>query len=482
MAPTLQDHPDRFRMANELHARPYPELTAPCRAVHLAIMPEEKAAEGDRSRDLAHLVALLDRYGAPHPAPDASHYSGPLGRGFLKWELHTEFVTYTIFADGVADQPFSGEVFALFPRDWLAEAPGKVVASALVRVESTDPELIERRLDGEFLRWFVPESLAVSRVVDGEAVIAGDFRIDENGHSRFAALVRPEIGRRRLGRIVQRLLEIETYMAMAMLTLPQARAVAAAVARLEGALAEIVARMASMSGNEAETLDQLLKMSAEIEYLSTSSAFRFGAAGAYEAIVNQRIAVLREERIGGRQLFAEFVTRRFDPAMRTCRSAKERLDELSGRAERAANLLRTRVDVANQAQNVEVLRAMDRRAALQLRLQETVEGLSVVAISYYAVNLAAGLFGPVAEPAGLEKAELLALLTIPVLVLVWLMVRRIRARLGHRAGPGPRRLTAVPFPKLRFRSRAVPARPAGWYISRVTRTRRPTRWTPRTQP
>ena len=96
--------------------------------------------------------------------------------------------------------------------------------------------------------------------------------------------------------------------------------------------------------------------------------------------------------------------RRYDPAMRTCRSAKERLDELSARAERASDLLRTRVDVANQAQNVEVLRAMDRRAALQLRLQETVEGLSVVAISYYAVNLAAGLLGPLGETVGLDEA------------------------------------------------------------------------------
>ena len=163
--------------------------------------------------------------------------------------------------------------------------------------------------------------------------------------------------------------------------------------------------MARETGQEAETLDRLLKMSAEIEHLASTSAFRFGAAEAYETIVMQRIQVLREERIGGRQLFAEFMIRRFDPAMRTCRSAKERLAELSARAERAANLLRTRVDVNNQAQNVEVLRGMDRRAALQLRLQETVEGLSVVAISYYAVNLAAGVFAPLAEPAGLDEAD-----------------------------------------------------------------------------
>jgi uncharacterized membrane-anchored protein len=128
--------------------------------------------------------------------------------------------------------------------------------------------------------------------------------------------------------------------------------------------------------------------------------------------------------------------RRFDPAMRTCRSAKARLDELSGRAGRAANLLRTRVDVANQVQNVEVLRAMDRRAAMQLRLQETVEGLSVVAISYYGVNLAAGVLAPLAERAGISHGVLVAGMTVPVLLLVWVLVRRIRAGLAKRTGHG----------------------------------------------
>jgi uncharacterized membrane-anchored protein len=381
---------------------------------------------------------LLDRYGAPHPAPGASHYYGPVGRCFLKWELHTEFVTYTLFADGVSPKPFSAEMFSLFPADWLAEAPDRVVTSCLVRIESAEPAEVDARLDSDLPKWFVLESLAVSRVVDGEAVIAADFRIDEHGHGRLLVLADPNIGRRRLGRIVQRILEIETYKCMAMLSLPLARQVAVAVARVDRELTEVVAGMAAETGHEAETLDRLLKMAAEIEHLSSTSAFRFGAAGAYEAIVAQRIRVLREERIGGRQLFEEFMIRRFDPAMRTCRSAKERLAELSARAERAANLLRTRVDVTNQAQNVEVLLGMDRRAALQLRLQQTVEGLSVVAISYYAVNLAAGVLAPLAERAGLEKPTVLALLTIPVVVLVWLMVRRIRAGLGHRGGPDRR--------------------------------------------
>lgn len=429
----LADHPERFNLANELHARPFPELNAPCRAAHLAIKPPHNAADRDRALDFAHLIALLDRYGAPHPPPGASHYSGNLGRGFLKWEMHTEFVTYTIFADQVSERPFSGENFALFPADWLASAPGAVVTSCLVRVESGGPDDLEPRLSGDVLQWFVPESLAISRVVDGEAVIAADFHIDENRHTRIAVFAVPGIGSRRLGRIVQRLLEIETYKSMAMLTLPVARSVAGTVARLDTALSDIVADMAKGGGEEAETLDRLLKISAEIEHLSSTSAFRFGAAGAYEAIVNQRIAVLREERIGGRQIFAEFMTRRFDPAMRTCRSARERLQELSGRAERAANLLRTRVDVENQAQNSQVLHQMAKRAAMQLRLQETVEGLSVVAISYYAVTLGTYLLGPLVEPIGIEKSHLSALLVIPVAFGVWMMVRRVRARLGHHA-------------------------------------------------
>ena len=184
------------------------------------------------------------------------------------------------------DRPFSGALFELFPTDWLAAAPGALVTSCIVRVESVPPDRRGRGWStASFATWFVPESLAVAQVLDGDALIAADFRIDENGHSRMVVLARPEIGQRRLGRIVQRLLEIETYKSMSMLTLPLAREVATAVSRLDRELSDIVAGMAAQGGREAETLDQLLKMAAEIEHLASTTAFRFGAAEAYEAIV-----------------------------------------------------------------------------------------------------------------------------------------------------------------------------------------------------
>ena len=431
-ATPLDDYPQRYALANELHARPFPELTAPCRAAFVAIKQEVNAAERDRAQDRAHLCALLDRYGAPHPAPGANHHSGTLGRGVLKWEQHTEFVTYTIFAEGVAEQPFDGSVQAMFPADWLAEAPGKVLTSCLVRVEQVADAAAGRALaEARFPGWFVPESLALSEVIDGAAMIASDFRIDEQGHVRLAVLAVEGTSRRRLGRIVQRLLEIETYKSAAMLTLPIARAVAQQAAALDRELSEVVSDMAATAGDQAQTLDRLLKISAEVELLSTASAFRFGAAGAYEAIVTQRIEVLREMRVASRQTFAEFMMRRFDPAMRTCRSAQGRLTELSARAARASNLLRTRVDVATNAQNSQILASMNERAALQLRLQETVEGLSVVAISYYGVNLAANLLKPLAKGIGVGEGWVYAGLTPVVVVVVWAMVRRIRTRLGE---------------------------------------------------
>jgi uncharacterized membrane-anchored protein len=426
---SLTDHPMRYALANELHARPFPVLEAPCRAVFLAIKKLEDAAERDRSLDFDHLNALLDRYGAARPAANAGHYYGPLGRGFLKWEMHTEFVTYTLFSSETKVDAFSGELLRLFPADWLAEAPGKIVTSCTVRVEEVVPDEFEMVMDRDFADWFVPESLAASLVTDGEALIAGDFRIDENGQTRFAVLAIPGIDPSRLGRVVQRVLEVETYMTMAMLTLPRARTVAATVARLSRELSDNVTAMAQESGHEPDILHRLLKMAAEIEMLVSTTAFRFGAFEAYEAIVTHRIQALREQRIAGRQLVGEFMMRRFDPAMRTCRSAKARLGELSNRAERAANLLRTRVDVANQAQNVEVLHKMDRRAALQLRLQETVEGLSVVAISYYALGLLRYLLDPLDARLGVLAELGFAALVPLTLVAVWLGLRRIRRRL-----------------------------------------------------
>ncbi len=421
--PPLADHPLRYELANELHARPFPAVSAPGRAAYLALKPAENAAGRDREADRAHLVKLLDRFGAKHPGPGATHFFGTLGKHRLKWESHTEFVTYTIFGEGVADRPFDAETFKVFPEDWLAEAPGTRLTSALIRIEEMTDEAAVPQKTRE---WFIPESLAISRVLDDQMILAGDFRIDTGGHMRFAIFARPGTGDRRLGRVVQRLCEIETYKAMAMLGLVRARSLSGKMKQLDDRLSALMSDMAGQSASPDETLNGLLAISAEIEKMVADSAFRFGATEAYETIVNERIRVLREERYGGRQTFGEFMMRRFDPAMRTVKSTERRLNAMSSRAIRAGDLLRTRVDVDRSAQNQKLLESMDRRSDLQLRLQRTVEGLSVVAISYYAVNLAVYVLGPLGDAVGVGKVVLTAGITPLVILAVWWMIRSIR--------------------------------------------------------
>ncbi len=423
----LQDHPLRYALVNELHARPFAALNVPSHAVFLAIKLPKNAKMRDRARDRAHLIALLDRFGAPHPQPGATHYFGDLGRYRLKWEQHSEFVTYTLFAEGVYENPFDTSAFTAFPPDWLAEAPGARISSALIRVEPM-PET-EAGIDERLSAWFVSESLAVSRVADGCAVIAGDFRIDPGGHMRFAVFVRAGTTARRIGRIVQRLCELEVYKTMSLLALPMARGVSRRMVEFDAEVSALVRQVQGEDQPARATLDKLLALSTELEALMASHAYRFSATGAYAALVEERIQVMQEQRFQGRQTFREFMMRRFDPAIRTIRAAERQLEQMATRTKRAGDLLRTRVEVARSEQNQKLLASMDRRADLQLRLQKTVEGLSVVAIGYYSVNLAAYFLAPFAKGHGVEKPWLMAGLTPVVLLVLWIVIHRIRKRL-----------------------------------------------------
>ncbi len=421
----IDDHPLRYALANELHARPFPVASTPCTVVFLAIKKPTAAVARDRNEDMAHLINLLDRHGASHPQPEATHYAGQIGRHWLKWEQHTEFVTYTAITQNVSDRAFNPADFEVFPPDWLMASPGQRVTSAMMRVVDLESDAAVK---ASLSDWFEPESLAVARVLDDAAICASDFRIDPAGHMRFALFVTQGTGRRRTGRIIQRLCEIETYKAMSMLGFARVKQMTLRIGELDAQLTQLMGQMTDNSAHPDDLLPDLLATSIELETLSARCSFRFGATGAYEAIVNQRIEVLREQRFDGRQSFADFMMRRYDPAIRTVKSTERRLQALSDRAIRAGELLRTRVDVERSAQNQALLESMDRRADLALRLQHTVEGLSVVAISYYAVSLVSYLLYPVTK-AGISKGMLTAIVTIPVVLIVWLAIRQIRKRL-----------------------------------------------------
>ena len=234
----------------------------------------------------------------------------------------------------------------------------------------------------------------------------------------------------RAGRISQRLLELETYRLMALRGLPVAKALSPVLAEAESQLADITARLERKGDSDQALLDVLVSLATRIERATAEHGYRFSATRAYDTLVSQRIAELRERPLEGTQTLGEFMQRRLSPDMATVSATWQRLALLSERISRTSALLRTRVDIATETQNQVLLEKLTKGQALQLRLQSTVEGLSIAAISYYVVSLL--LYGAKALHAAgmpMDPEVAVGLLVPLVLWLVWRTSRKIHAKL-----------------------------------------------------
>lgn len=423
-----ENHPLRFELANEVHARPHEALTAPLRASYIAVL----VGAAERAREHAHVARLCEEAGVAPPAATAIHFTADLGAFRLRWERHTEFSSYTFLCPGLGHARFADNAASRVPSDWLRAIPGRTLAAS-------HAEMLERTVAmpsaREIAAAFEGNYVVGADVGDGAAAAFTDFRIHADGFGRFLVIDR-SLSRFQAGRTLQRLFEIEVYRMMALLALPVAREVAPKIAGMERELAAIAAELAKGDGRDEALLEQLTALSAGVESVIANSRFRFGAARAYSDLVDARIGELRERRLPGTQRLGEFMARRFAPAMATCESASRRLLELSERVARANSLLVARVDVAHERQNQQLLASMDRRARLQLRLQETVEGLSVAAITYYVVGLV-GYAAKALRAAGYPiDAELASGIAIPIVAILAALGLRYVRRTIQRADRG----------------------------------------------
>jgi len=423
------DHPQRFELNDEVHARPPEALSPPLRLSYLALLSDGPA----RERHRLCVCALAARFGAAEPAMGSTHFSADLGPFRLKWEQHTEFTRYTFIVAGAGPDPFADPAIAAVPGDWISSLPGEVMVAthaALLRPfeGSADYEAVAARL-------FAGNVLVGSAIAGGDATALTDFRIHADGFSRLLVEDRA-MTPRQAGRMVQRLLEIDTYRIMALLALPVARELGPLLNGYERELGRITTAMASAGeADEPALLDRLTRLEAEIDSHDVDSHYRFSAAAAYYELVRRRIVELREERIQGLQGFQEFTERRLAPAMNTCLAVSQRLESLPERVARATQLLSTRVALTREQQTQAVLTSMNRRAKLQLRLQETVEELSVAAVTYYIVGLV-GYLAKGLNAAGTRVNPDLAMgVSIPVVALLtFLGVRRIRRAVARSGG------------------------------------------------
>ncbi len=419
-------HLQRFELNDEAHARPPEPLDPPLRGSYIAIWSDSPLGE-QQWRDV---VALAVRFGVQPPAACTNHFSADLGPFRVKWERHTEFVRYLFIVPGADADPFAEPAIRRVPEDWLAGLSGTViVATHVALVPAGDLDPADERIATEL---FAGNVLIGSAVAGGGAKAVTDFRIHQDGFSRV--LVQDErLTPRQAGRLIQRILEIDTYRILSMMALPAAKALTPFLKSCEQQLVEVTTAL--VGANEADEpvlLDRLARLAAEIDSHQSRNLYRFGAAAAYYDLVHARAEELREERIQGLQTFREFIERRLAPAMNTCRSVAARQEALSLRVARATQMLSTRVNISRERQNQAVLESMDRRAKIALRLQETVEGLSVAAITYYIVGLI-GYAAKGLKASGVElNTDLVTGVSIVVVAaLAAIGIRRIRKNVAH---------------------------------------------------
>jgi uncharacterized membrane-anchored protein len=424
--PLPPDHPLRIELNDEAHARPPETLLAPVRMTFLAVLSEERS----REEEWLHVSRLTERFGAAPPPREANHLSLDLGPFRLKWERHAEFARYKFIVAGADEDPFAVPAIAAVPAEWVAAIPGRIlVASHAALVRAADTGLTAEAIAARVFGGNVPIG---ANVAGGAAIALTDFRIRADGFGRLYIVDRG-LTPRQAGRTLQRLVEIDAYRIMSLLALPIARQLAPVLAHSEAELSGITHALSRATAqDEASLLDRLTALDAQIEGLESEHAYRFGASAAYYELVQRRITELREERIQGLQTFREFTERRLAPAMSTCQATAARLRGLSERVARVTQLLSTRVELTRERQNQVLLESMDRRAKLQLHLQQTVEGLSVAAMTYYIVGLL-GYAAKGLKAAGLPVSPDLAMAaSIPVVaVLVALGVRKIRRVVTH---------------------------------------------------
>ncbi|NOQ37219.1 MAG: DUF3422 family protein [Methylococcaceae bacterium] len=416
--PLPDNHGQRFKLHNEVHARASVILELPVRCSHLALLLTHE----EKLQARAHLNLLCDRFGVTTPNKDADHFTAVFDSFQIRWEQHAEFISYTFYVQNVEGDPFDAPALEQVPIDWLSELPGKtMVAAHATIIPATEKEPDLEKLSA----YFSDNPLVGAEVSGGAAQAFTDFRIHVDGFSRFL-IIDHSLKTQQAGRLLQRLFEIEVYRVMALLAFPVAKQLIPKVNQGDKRLLAITQAISEEDNDDNILLDELTTLAAEVENHISSNHFRFGAADAYYKLVEQRIADLRENRIQGIQTIGEFMNRRLEPAINTCHTTDKRFTLLSKRISNTSQLLRTRVDMSIERQNQALLTSMDLRAKMQLRLQETVEGVSIVAITTYVVSLIGSVSDALKKIGWNIEPDVVSGFAVPfVLLIVALGVRRV---------------------------------------------------------
>ena len=411
------------KLRDELHSRTFPVFTSPVVVTSYSYLRTRATI----THEIAHVEELIKQSDIEliSQNPNRMRLAGPHFN--LRVDFYNEFTCYQFIFENKPETDFKHELMSLIPQDWFADISGTLLVSMNFITQKCPTDEIDK---AKFLDYFGDVQIIGSHTSQGAARAWSNFIADSN--KRINVLVEDQtLGPRRLGRLIQRLIDIENYRMMSLLALPVAQKSHHQIERMEQELTQIVMRLSDMGSIEHETnmLTHLYQLAAQNEQIRAHTLYRFSASSAYQLILDERLAELEDSSIKGYQTITGFYFRRMRPALRTCESAQKRLEQISNHLQRVTEMLSTSVNVCVGKQNQSMLETLAQQSKMQLRMQQTVEGLSIVAITYYASSLLTYLFKSMEKLGMVSSPYLWTGLSVPAIALMtWLGLRWLKNR------------------------------------------------------
>ncbi len=416
---SFTEHPLRRWAVDEMRLRRFAPVSAHCE-IYQVVRLLEPAERNDEDQWLINARPDFDDWMLA-----ARHGSGHNNTGIhFLWERHTEASTLTLIFPNEIQDAVRGNYIR-----WLEQWPGGVVRATQIRVV---PDA--RNIDADLAAIGISTDEMVCCDINAGLRLWSDFSIHGDGYGRLL-MTAGEVGPGERGRIIQRVQELGNYRNMALLGFPVVQQYGPQLDLLERKLSDHARRVALADEDDETLLNDLASISSELELVRAATSFRLSATAAYAEVAADRLAALDVKPIVNFQSLTDFTERRLIPASRTCSVFRQRLDDIADRISRIMHTLDVRIDSRIKSQNLGLMRSMERSTQLQLRLQTLVEGLSVIAAAYYLVGLIAYMTkGAAAIEKGGVTDMVIGAVTIPVILLIYLFVNRLRHKVLKESG------------------------------------------------
>ena len=247
----IPEHELRQTITNELHARPYRSLAPSCSIFFFA-----KYTGAGKKQDKLAFTALQKfciAYEIPCPSSHCKHFVADLADFQFKWERHSEFTTYSAIKHNINHILFSAtppsEII-----DFLSESEGKLLCATHLCIHNASDKYTQQ----DILSCFKKSSTVTAKIASNEAQVWTDLRLQPDGFNHIL-LLNQALKPMKMGRVAQRLLDVNVYRHLALLTFPIAQAFAPQLADIDKKLTQLLNQMNNEQESTEENDIRLLK-------------------------------------------------------------------------------------------------------------------------------------------------------------------------------------------------------------------------------